>query len=90
VVRAGETVEQTPTWAETEQGNLRRLRDGDRGGVEELMDHYGEDLMRYLAAILGSRGAAEDAFQDTWPRVMERIDRYCTHCGAEVTPTRRD
>ena len=32
--------------------------------------------MRYLAVILGNRGSAEDAFQDTWIKVMERIRRY--------------
>jgi RNA polymerase sigma-70 factor (ECF subfamily) len=62
--------------AERERDILRRLRHGDRRGLEELMDRYGEDLMRYLAVILGNRESAEDVFQDTWVKVMERIGRY--------------
>jgi RNA polymerase sigma-70 factor (ECF subfamily) len=62
--------------AEHEKDVLRRLKRGDRRGLGELMDHYGEDLMRYLAVILGHRESAEDAFQDTWIKVMERIERF--------------
>jgi RNA polymerase sigma-70 factor (ECF subfamily) len=59
-----------------EKNILLRLRHGDRRGLEDLMDRYGEDLMQYLAVILGHRESAEDAFQDTWVKVMERIGRF--------------
>ncbi len=69
--------------AETDHNQIRReseiiaqLRKGERSGIEQLMDYYGESLMRYLVSILDSREAAEDAFQDTWIRVMERIHRF--------------
>lgn len=51
---------------------VRALQDGDRAAVEVLMDRHGEALMRYLLGILHEREAAEDVFQDTWVRVMER------------------
>ena len=62
--------------AERERNILLRLQHGDRRGLEELMDRYGENLMRYLAVILGNRESAEDVFQDTWVKLMERIGRY--------------
>jgi len=55
---------------------LRRVRGGDRGALGGLIDLYGESLMHYLTTILGNRETAEDAFQDTWVRVVRRIDRF--------------
>lgn len=43
-----------------------------REAVAILMDRHGEALMRYLLGILRDRELAEDAFQDTWVRVMEK------------------
>jgi RNA polymerase sigma-70 factor, ECF subfamily len=57
-------------------GSLRRLRGGDRSALGELLDAWGEDLMRYLTALTGERESAEDLFQDTWVHVVERIGRY--------------
>jgi RNA polymerase sigma-70 factor (ECF subfamily) len=55
---------------------LSQLRSGDRSRLGELIDRHGEELMRYLVAILASREMAEDMFQETWIKVMERIHRY--------------
>jgi RNA polymerase sigma-70 factor (ECF subfamily) len=55
---------------------LIRLQAGDRSRLGKLIDRYGEGLMRYLVMILGKRESAEDMFQDTWVKVMERIQRY--------------
>jgi RNA polymerase sigma-70 factor (ECF subfamily) len=43
-----------------------------REAVAILMDRHGEALMRFLTGLLRDRQAAEDAFQDTWVRVMEK------------------
>ena len=59
-------------FADDETGLVRALKAGDRWAVEALMDRHGEALMRYLAGILRDRELAEDAFQDTWVRVMEK------------------
>ena len=55
---------------------LRDLRQGDAHGLSGVIDHYGEELMRYLTSILGNRQMAEDAFQDTWLRVVKKIGTY--------------
>lgn len=55
---------------------VRQLKAGDRDVLVELMDRHGEDLMRYLCAVTGMRERAEDAFQDTWVRVMEGIGKF--------------
>jgi len=55
---------------------VRRLRAGDRSRLGELVDLHGESLMQYLVSILHDRDAAEDAFQDTWVRVVQRIRAF--------------
>ena len=51
---------------------IRELQRGDRETLGSLLDVHGEDLMRYLYALTGDRHLAEDIFQDTWVRVMEK------------------
>jgi len=59
-----------------EQEILAQLQSGERGNLGLLIDRYGAVLMSYLMAIVGKHDVAEDVFQDTWIRVMERIRRY--------------
>jgi RNA polymerase sigma-70 factor, ECF subfamily len=50
-----------------------------RGGVDTmglLVEQYQHRLYRYLLRLVVRPGTAEDLFQQTWLRVMERI-RYC-------------
>jgi RNA polymerase sigma-70 factor (ECF subfamily) len=63
-------------WETQEKRILDELRAGERRNLGRLMDRYGEELMGYLTAILGRRETAEDVFQETWVKVMERIDRF--------------
>ena len=51
---------------------ILELQRGSREALGTLMDLHGEDLMRYLFSLTGDRESAEDAFQDTWVRVMEK------------------
>jgi len=55
---------------------IRKLQGGDSQPVSVLMDRYGRDLMHYLASILNNREKAEDAFQETWSRVLRSIRRF--------------
>ncbi len=55
---------------------VQDVKEGRKDRIVELMDRYGNQLMNYLFAILKNREDAEDAFQDTWSRVMERIDDF--------------
>jgi RNA polymerase sigma-70 factor (ECF subfamily) len=60
----------------SERAALLRLRNGSTKGLEVLVDRHGEELMRYLYAIVGNRDAAEDLFQETWIRVARGIHGF--------------
>jgi len=55
---------------------ILQLKQGQLDAAGGLLDLHGESLMRYLHSILGSREAAEDAFQESWIKVMGKIDRF--------------
>ena len=55
---------------------LTRLRSGDVEAVAALMERYQHRLYRYLLRLVREAGTAEDLFQQTWLRVMERIRSY--------------
>jgi RNA polymerase sigma-70 factor (ECF subfamily) len=55
---------------------LTRLRGGDVEAVAALMERYQHRLYRYLLRIVRQPETAEDLFQQTWLRVMERIRSY--------------
>jgi RNA polymerase sigma-70 factor (ECF subfamily) len=55
---------------------LTRLRGGDVEAVAALMERYQHRLYRYLLRIVRQPETAEDLFQQTWLRVMERIRHY--------------
>ena len=55
---------------------LTRLRTGDVEAAAALMERYQHRLYRYLLRLVHQPDAAEDLFQQTWVRVMERIARY--------------
>jgi RNA polymerase sigma-70 factor (ECF subfamily) len=54
----------------------RGLRRRDPDLLDELIARYHYRLLRYLWALAGSREAAEDLFQETWMRVLERGHQY--------------
>src|SRR5260370_6051347 len=53
-----------------------RLRRGDVEAVAALMERYQHRLYRYLLRLVRQPATAEDLFQQTWLRVMERIQSY--------------
>jgi RNA polymerase sigma-70 factor (ECF subfamily) len=53
-----------------------RLRNGDLDALAGLMERYQHRLYRYLLRIVCDPGTAEDLFQQTWLRVMQRIQKY--------------
>jgi RNA polymerase sigma-70 factor (ECF subfamily) len=55
---------------------LTRLRSGDVEAAAALMERYQHRLYRYLLRLVHQPDVAEDLFQQTWVRVMERIARY--------------
>jgi len=54
---------------------VARLRRGDPDALASLLSGYQHRLYRYLLRLVQEPAAAEDLFQQTWLRVMEKIGR---------------
>lgn len=54
----------------------RGLRRRDPELLDRLIEVYQHRLLRYLVFLTGNRDLAEDIFQETWIRVMERGRQY--------------
>jgi RNA polymerase sigma-70 factor (ECF subfamily) len=54
----------------------RGLRRRDTELIERLIEQYQHRLLRYLVYLTGSMERAEDIFQETWVRVLERGNQY--------------
>jgi len=53
-----------------------RLRRGDLNALAELITRYQNRLYRYLLRIVRQPAEAEDLFQQTWLRVIEKIRSF--------------
>jgi RNA polymerase sigma-70 factor (ECF subfamily) len=53
-----------------------RLRRRDPSLLEPLIQQYHYRLFRYLLMLTGNREQAEDLFQETWIRVLEKGGQY--------------
>lgn len=58
------------------QAIARGLRRRDPDLLDGLIERYHYRLFRYLHCLTGSRETAEDLFQETWIRVLERGRQY--------------
>jgi RNA polymerase sigma-70 factor, ECF subfamily len=54
----------------------RGLRRRDPRLLDSLIEKYQHRLLRYLVYLTGNREFAEDLFQETWVRVLERGAQY--------------
>jgi len=54
----------------------RGLRRRDPDLLDRLIEQYQHRLLRYLVCLAGNRELAEDLFQETWIRVLERGHQY--------------
>jgi RNA polymerase sigma-70 factor (ECF subfamily) len=54
----------------------RGLRRRDPDLLDRLIEQYQHRLFRYLMYLSGNRELAEDLFQETWIRVLERGHQY--------------
>jgi RNA polymerase sigma-70 factor (ECF subfamily) len=54
----------------------RGLRDRDPEVLDRLIDRFQYRLFRYLLYLSGSRDTAEDLFQETWIRILEKGHLY--------------
>jgi RNA polymerase sigma-70 factor (ECF subfamily) len=55
---------------------LARLRRGDWEALAEILPRYERRLYRFLFRMVGDPATAEDLFQQTWIRVMQKISSY--------------
>ncbi len=62
---------------ETEEARIARgLRHRDPDLLDSLIAQYQHRLLRYLVHLTGNRTTAEDLFQETWMRVLEKGHLY--------------
>ena len=62
---------------ETEEARIARgLRHRDPDVLDALIAQYQHRLLRYLLHLTGNRATAEDLFQETWIRVLEKGHLY--------------
>lgn len=65
-----------------------KLAQGLRGAnpdvVDGLIEQYQHRLFRYLLSLTANRATAEDIFQETWLRVLERGHQYRAQWKFEV------
>ncbi len=62
---------------ETEEAQIARgLRGRDPDLLDALIQQYQHRLLRYLLHLTGNRALAEDLFQETWLRVLEKGHLY--------------
>jgi RNA polymerase sigma-70 factor (ECF subfamily) len=52
------------------------LKRNDENLLNELIETYQHRLMRYLLFLTGKRETADDLFQETWMRVLQRGSQY--------------
>jgi RNA polymerase sigma-70 factor (ECF subfamily) len=57
---------------------VKAIRQGQGESITWLVERYSPRLYRYLVRLVGEAALAEDILQDTWLRVVERLDRYDT------------
>src|SRR2546425_9425542 len=60
------------------------LRAGDPDVLDGLIEKHQHRLFRYLLSLTGNRPTAEDLFQETWLRVLERGYQYRAQWKFEV------
>lgn len=55
---------------------MARAQTGDRAAFAKLVLRYEQPLYGYLRRLLRHDEAAEDAFQETWYRVLRAVNRF--------------
>lgn len=62
--------------AKGEAALLARLRRGDEGAFDELVNRHHGALIRMAMSHVADREVAEEVVQDTWMAVIESLDRF--------------
>jgi RNA polymerase sigma-70 factor (ECF subfamily) len=56
--------------------SIAMMRRGDPDALTAVISRYQQRLYRYLLRLVKEPATADDLFQQTWLRVMEKIGRY--------------
>lgn len=70
------TIAQTESARAMNRAIAAGLRRQDANLIEQLIELYQHRLFRYLLFLTGCRDLAQDLFQETWLRVLERGSQY--------------
>ena len=62
--------------AKSEDTLLARLRRGDEGAFDELVNQHHSALIRMAMGYVADREVAEEVVQDTWMAVIKSLDRF--------------
>src|SRR5262249_55123853 len=62
--------------AKTEDTLLAKLRKGDEGAFDELVNQHHGTLIRMAMGYVADREVAEEVVQDTWMAVIESLNRF--------------
>lgn len=62
--------------AKSEDVLLARLKRGDEGAFDELVNQHHSALIRMAMGYVADREVAEEVVQDTWMAVIESLDRF--------------
>src|SRR5215471_21453578 len=66
----------TPDTFSPKEDSIARLQRGELDALGSVMAQYQHRLYRFLHRMLQDPIAADDVFQQTWLRVIEKINRY--------------
>lgn len=69
------SVEGVCTLSDTDTALLRRLREGDTAAFDVLFERHRRGLLAYVSAWTGDRALAEDIVQESFLRLVTRVDR---------------
>jgi RNA polymerase sigma-70 factor (ECF subfamily) len=72
----GQTLSFSTLMSDEAKTIARGLQRRDPDLLDRLIEQYQYRLFRYLVSITGSKEHAEDFFQETWIRVLERGHQY--------------
>lgn len=66
----------SPGLGKGEEALLARLKRGDEGAFDELVDQHHGALIRMAMGYVADREVAEEVVQDTWMAVIESLNRF--------------
>ena len=70
------TAVKSPGLTKAEDTLLARLRCGDEGAFDELVNQHHSALIRMAMGYVADREVAEEVVQDTWMAVIESLGRF--------------